>query len=864
MASSMMTQYREIKKKYSDTVLFFRLGDFYELFDDDAIKMSKVLELTLTGKNCGENEKAPMCGIPVKAMDLYVKKALSLGYKIAICEQLSEPTKNSKEIVQRDVVRVITSGTIMEDSILDDKKNNYILSIAKSGANYGLAWADITTGELNTTEFSGELANDNLNDALIMISPNEIICNDEFKDSYQDIPVFKQNLLPAPQNYYDYAYGYTRAEEKLKTQLNTVSLKAFGLNSSRYCVMAIGGLLEYLGETQKRALPQINSVKIVSTKNYMQLDYVARKNLELLQNSHDGGKHGSILWLLDNTSTSMGGRLLRKFITEPLQNIKEINMRQNGVEELYKNIIKRESIISELDRFADIERICGKISYGSVNPKECLALCESLQKLPRIKKLLENSSSKVLQSIYDNIDEQTEVVDLLTRAISFQAPSIASEGGIFNEGYSQELDDLKHAKTDGVKWVVNLEAQEREETGIKNLKIDYNRVFGYYIEVTNSQKDLVPFRYTRKQTLTNAERYVTPELKELEDKILGSEEKALKLELSLFGEIKKYLLTQVEKMQNTSRYIAYLDALCSLATVAVKNNYVRPKMVDYNEPMIIKDGRHPIVEKLTSEQFVPNDTLMNSSDSKTMIITGPNMAGKSTYMRQVAVICLLAHTGSFVPASEAQIPLTDRIFTRIGASDDLSYGQSTFMVEMVEVANILHSATEKSLILLDEVGRGTSTFDGLSIAWSVMEYLSKHLNAKTLFSTHYHELTELEGLLEGVKNYRISVKEKDGKVIFLRKIVRGGANRSFGIEVASLAGLPSEIISRARQLLASLEQADINRNLQLKDVEEYASTQETRINQAEIVNMLKEIDINKVSPIEAFTMLADLIEKAKK
>lgn len=859
-----MTQYRDIKKKYADTVLFFRLGDFYELFDDDAVKMSKVLDLTLTSKNCGDKEKAPMCGVPVKSMDIYVKKALSLGYKIAICEQLCDPsTLNSKEIVPRDVVRVITSGTIMEDSILDERKNNYCLSICRSGDLFGLSWVDITTGELNTTEIECEDDYQYLSDTLIMIAPNEIICNHDFVALQRLIPCFNQGQMPKVEEYLDFAFSFTRAEKKVKEQLNTISLKSFGLQNMKASIMSLGGLFEYLAETQKRALPQINTVKIISPKNYMQLDYVARKNLELLQNSHDGGKHGSILWLLDHSSTSMGGRLIRKFVTEPLQNTKEIKLRQEGVEELYSNIIKRESIISELDRFADVERICGKISYGSVSPRECLALASSLKKLPKLKLLTENCTSKALQLINKNIQLEQEIISLIESAISENAPSLVSEGGVIKQGYNPELDEYRRAKTEGVDWVAKLEAEEREQTGIKNLKIAFNRVFGYYIEVTNSQKDLVPFRYTRKQTLTNAERYITPELKKLENTILGSDEKAQKLESLLYSEIKQKLQEKVESMQQTSTYIAYLDALCSLATVAVKNNFKKPKIVDSSEPMIIKNGRHPIVEQLTKEQFIPNDTMLNQSDSKIMIITGPNMAGKSTYMRQVAVITLLAHIGSFVPASEAQIPITDRIFTRIGASDDLSYGQSTFMVEMVEVANILHNATDKSLILLDEVGRGTSTFDGLSIAWSLMEYISKNLKAKTLFSTHYHELTELEGILQGVKNYRILVRESDGKIVFLRKIARGGANKSFGIEVAGLAGLPNDVISRAKQLLVSLEQADINKHIDFATVEQNSKLQETKTNNMEIQNMLKEIDINRISPIEAFTILADLVDKAK-
>ncbi|MBQ0017227.1 MAG: DNA mismatch repair protein MutS [Clostridiales bacterium] len=862
--SPMMTHYMQVKEKYKDAVVFYRLGDFYEMFFEDAVEMSKALELTLTGKDCGLKERAPMCGVPVKAMDTYVKKALELGYKIAICEQLSEPTGKAGEIVERDVVRVITSGTIMEDSILDEKKNNFILSVFKNVNNYGLAWTDITTGELYVSEINGDENFKQINETLTMIMPNEIISNEDFKCSENNISCIVSGDMPKVQSYLDYAFDFCHGEKLVKEQFNTIDLKSLGIEKLSDAVVSLGGLFEYLKETQKRALPQINTVKIVETQNYMHLDTIARKNLELLANTHDGGKKGSILWLLDHTNTGMGGRMLRKFISEPLFNEKEINLRLNGVEELYKNILKRDAICEALNNFSDIERICGKISYGNVNPRECLSLRDSLKKLPRIKELVSDCKSKVLQTIFENITIEDDVVKLLDSAISEKTPVVLNEGGIFKEGFNSELDELRSAKTEGENWVNDLEREEKEQTNIKNLKIAYNRVFGYYIEVTNGQKDLVPFRYQRKQTLSNAERYITPELKELENKILGAEEKSIKLEQQLFNTLREYLLTKIESMQNTSKFIAYLDTLCSLATVAVKNNYVKPKIVGGDEELVIKDGRHPIVELLTKEQFVPNDTNLNNTDSKTMIITGPNMAGKSTYMRQVAIITLLTHIGSFVPASVAQIPLTDRIFTRIGASDDLSYGQSTFMVEMVEVTNILRNATSKSLILLDEIGRGTSTFDGLSIAWSVMEYLSKNLSAKTLFSTHYHELTELEGLLGGVKNYRITCKEFNDKIIFLRKIVRGGANKSFGIEVASLAGLPKEVIERARELLKSLEMADINKNIHLNNLDEMSKQAVVKQNNAELINMIKEIDINRVSPIEAFSILTDLVERAKK
>ena len=859
----MMTHYLQIKEKYKDAIVFYRLGDFYEMFFEDAIEMSNALGLMLTARDCGLEERAPMCGIPFKSKDTYIKKALELGYKIAVCEQLTEATDKKGEMVERDVIRVITRGTVMEDAILDEKRNNYILSAFNKNKNFGLAWADITTGELFATQIDDDEDLKQIDETLTIISPTEVIANENFALISKKIGVVKNNEVPKVESYMEFAFEGARAEKLIKEQFKTISLKSLGIEESSLIINALGGLFEYLNQTQKRSLPQLNTIKFIKTKNYMHIDNCARKNLEIFQNTHDQGKRGSLLWLLDYTKTSMGARMLRKFLNEPLQNEKEINLRLNGVEELYKSIIKRDNIMAELNQFADLERICGKISYGNINPKECLALCNSLKKLKNIKKLLVDTRSQVLNTIFENIYLQPQVVDLLENAISPDAPAIVAEGGIFKTGFSEQLDKLRNAKNEGVKWLTELEVKEKEETGIKNLKVAYNRIFGYFIEVTNSQKDLVPFRYQRKQTLANAERFITPELKELENKILGAEENALKLEAQLFNELRDYLSTKVQEFQQTAIHIAYLDTLCSLATVAVKNNYNKPKVVDYTEPLIINQGRHPVVEVLSKEQFVPNDTTLNNTDNKTMIITGPNMAGKSTYMRQVALITLLAHIGSFVPAKSAQIPITDRIFTRIGASDDLNYGQSTFMVEMVEVANILRNATEKSLILLDEIGRGTSTFDGLSIAWSVMEYLSTNLNAKTLFSTHYHELTELEGMLEGVKNYRITVKEFNGQIIFIRKIVRGGANKSFGIEVASLAGLPAGIIKRAKQLLKSLEQADINKNISLANIESNIEVEKPKTNYAEVINMLKEVDINKISPIEAFSLLNDVITKIK-
>lgn len=854
--SPMMQHFFNIKEQYADCVIFYRLGDFYELFDKDAIELSRVLDLTLTGKDCGLEERIAMCGVPVKAVDTYIAKALENGYKIAICEQLTEPSPKSKEIVKRDVIRVITPGTIMEDSILDSRKNNYIVSLYASKKGYGVSWCDISTGEFNTTEFNTNCTIDNINDILTMISPTEIICNTEAMLLEQSISALEHKILPKFTKYYDASFDKSKCEQLLNTQFKTISLKAFDLDTRPCAISASGALLSYLLDTQKRSLSHIDKVRYVIYSNYMHLDYTTRKNLELTSSARDNGKYGSLLWYLDKTSTSMGARLLKKFINEPLQSVDGIKLRQDGVEELYNNIIKREAIRENLSKINDIERLCGRVSYNSLTPKDCVSLKQSLEILPVIKELLNNTKSKVLKVIENNINCHSEIVNKIDSAlIEDLAPTNTNKAGFIKDGYSSELDELRDASKNGKTWIAQLQLHEQEETGIKNLKINYNRIFGYYIEVPNSQRELVPFRYQRKQTLANAERYTTAELMELEEKVLGSEEKALKLEQNLFTSLREYLLREVNQIKETSNYIAYLDVLCNLATVAVKNNLIKPEIVDCNKELVIKDGRHPIVEALSNSSFVPNDALLDKQDNRTMIITGPNMAGKSTYMRQIAVIVLMAHIGSFVPAKYAQIPITDRIFTRIGATDDLAYGQSTFMVEMTEVANILRNATQNSLILLDEIGRGTSTFDGLSIAWAVMEYISQNLISKTLFSTHYHELTELEGLLDGVKNYRINVKEFNGSIIFLRKIVRGGANKSFGIEVAGLAGLPNAVISRAKEIIKTLENNDINKTVNIDNTEVHKTVN------TEVINILKEVDINKITPFEALNLLNDLKNK---
>ena len=859
--SSMMIHYNTMKEQYKDCVLFYRVGDFYELFNEDALEMSKALDLTLTGKDCGLEERAPMCGIPVKALEVYIQKSLEKGYKIAICEQLSDPKPGA--IVERDVIRVITPGTVMEEALLDEKKNNFILSIFASQNGSAISWCDLTTGEFYVTELEKDANISKFNDIITMINPAEIIANKDAAYLENSISQIEHKSLPHFNVYTDSAYNLAKCVELLNSQFKTISLKGFDLEDKPNAIRSSGALLQYLLETQKRALSHIDNLRVVSYSNYMHIDYQTRKNLELVQNARDGGKFGTLLWYLDKTNTSMGSRLLRKFITEPLQTEKEIEIRQSGVEELFKSIVRREEISGLLKNISDLERLCGRVSYNSLTPKDCVALKNSLLVLPALRDKLKDMQSKAIKTIYQNIGDHSKITELLDRAIvDVDTPSNIKDGGFIKQGYSEELDELKNISSNAKDIIKQLEVEEQNATGIKNLKIGYNRVFGYFIEVTNSQKELVPFRYVRKQTLANAERYVTAELTEIEQKIVGSDEKSVKIEQQLFAELRQTLLGELSAIKETSRFVAYLDALCSFAAVAVKNNLTKPDIVDADSPLHIVGGRHPIVEAISKEGFVPNDTLLDKFENRTMIITGPNMAGKSTYMRQVAVITLMAHIGSFVPAKSAQIPITDRIFTRIGATDDLAFGQSTFMVEMTEVANILRNATSNSLILLDEIGRGTSTFDGLSIAWSVMEYISQNLVSKTLFSTHYHELTELEGNLAGVKNYSISVKELNGSIVFLRKIVRGGANKSFGIEVAGLAGLPTGVITRAKEILKSLEKADINNQIATEAEKQSESTIMKR-NEKEVVGILKDTKIETLTPFEAISLVNDLKEKLK-
>lgn len=867
--SPMMTHYLATKEKYKDAILFYRLGDFYEMFFEDAETCARVLELTLTGKDCGLEKRAPMCGIPYHAAENYIGKLLERGFKVAICEQLTEPKKGVK-IVERDVVRIITPGTVMDSSMLDENNNNYISSIYKEKDTIGIATIDISTGKFVVTEFDGDGILTKANDYLVSIRPSEVILNGEMKPFYDTFSAVNAQILPEASVYADSHYNFERGLELLKKQLNVESLKKFNINNRHFAITSAGAILDYISETQKRGLSHINDVEYFSLTEHMQIDANSRRNLELLENFKDRKKKGSLFWILNKTKTSMGARLLKTYLEQPLFNDKVINNRLNAVEELVKNIVYREKLGDILYNIYDIERLCGRISYNNLLPADCVTLRNSLKMIPELKELLTKFSSTAISKIQSDLGEFGDIVDLLERAIvdKNNEKTTKKDMEIIKYGFNKELDEYIDISKSGRQWITDLEVREKQETGIKNLKISYNKIFGYYIEVSNSQLASVPYRYIRRQTLTTGERYVTDELKEIEEKILNAAALKEALEKSLFEDIRNTLLSKIDALKLTAHAIAELDTYYSLATVAVEKNYHKPIINKNVKNIEIIGGRHPVIEVTNkSEEFIPNDTILNSEDSRTMIITGPNMAGKSTYMRQVALITLLAHIGSFVPANSAKICLTDKIFTRIGASDDLSLGQSTFMVEMSEVSNIIKNATNDSLIILDEIGRGTSTFDGLSIAWSVIEYISKNLKAKTLFSTHYHELTELEGLLDGVKNYKVSVKEFNNSIIFLRKIVRGGASRSFGIEVASLAGLPKSVLDRAREILHILEQNDLTRENTLTNSldEDYAQKNiENNKNIKKIASILGDLDVNTLTPLNAFDILLQLKNYLKK
>ena len=873
----MMKQYMQTKEEYKDCILFYRLGDFYEMFFDDALTASKELEITLTGKNCGLEERAPMCGIPYHAVDSYLNCLVSKGYKVAICEQVEDP-KTAKGIVKREVIRVVTPGTNLDTQGLDETKNNYIMCIVYMADRYGLSVADVTTGEYLVTELDSQTK---LMDELYKFMPSEIVCNEAFYMSGLDLDDLKNRLHMAIYSLEAWYFDDALCRETLQEHFKVASLEGIGLSDYECGMIASGALLKYLEETQKNSLSHMSRLTRYATGNYMVLDSATRRNLELVETLREKQKRGSLLWVLDKTKTAMGARTLRKYVEQPLIDKKSIVKRLDAVAELKDNAICREEIREYLNPVYDLERLVGKITYQSANPRDLIAFQSSLSMLPSVKCILKDMESDLLKEIYEELDPLEELCDLVGRAIQEEPPLAMKEGGIIKDGYNEEVDRLRKAKSEGKNWLADLETKEREKTGIKNLRIRYNKVFGYYLEVTNSFKDLVPDYYTRKQTLANAERYIIPELKKLEDTILGAEDKLCALEYELYCEVRNTIAAELTRIQRTAKAVAKLDVIASLALVAERNNYVRPKI---NEKGVIdiRDGRHPVVEKMIpNDMFIANDTYLDDKKQRISIITGPNMAGKSTYMRQAALIVLMAQLGSFVPASSANIGLVDRIFTRVGASDDLASGQSTFMVEMNEVANILRNATSKSLLILDEIGRGTSTFDGLSIAWAVVEYISnsKLLGAKTLFATHYHELTELEGKISNVNNYCIAVKEKGDDIVFLRKIVKGGADKSYGIQVAKLAGVPDPVINRAKEIVEELVTADIigkvkdiavqgseTKKKTQKKLDEVDLTQFSlfdTVKDDDVLNELKELDISHMTPMDAMNKLYQLQNKLR-
>ena len=874
----MMKQYMQTKEEYKDCILFYRLGDFYEMFFDDALTASKELEITLTGKNCGLEERAPMCGIPYHAVDSYLNRLVSKGYKVAICEQVEDP-KTAKGIVKREVIRVVTPGTNLDTQGLDETKNNYIMCIVYMADRYGLSVADVTTGEYLVTELDSQTK---LMDELYKFMPSEIVCNEAFYMSGLDLDDLKNRLHMAIYSLEAWYFDDALCRETLQEHFKVASLEGIGLSDYECGMIASGALLKYLEETQKNSLSHMSRLTRYATGNYMVLDSATRRNLELVETLREKQKRGSLLWVLDKTKTAMGARTLRKYVEQPLIDKESIVKRLDAVAELKDNAICREEIREYLNPVYDLERLVGKITYQSANPRDLIAFQSSLSMLPSVKCILKDMESDLLKEIYEELDPLEELCDLGGRAIQEEPPLAMKEGGIIKDGYNEEVDRLRKAKSEGKNWLADLETKEREKTGIKNLRIRYNKVFGYYLEVTNSFKDLVPDYYTRKQTLANAERYIIPELKELEDTILGAEDKLCALEYELYCEVRNTIAAELTRIQRTAKAVAKLDVIASLALVAERNNYVRPKI---NEKGVIdiRDGRHPVVEKMIpNDMFIANDTYLDDKKQRISIITGPNMAGKSTYMRQAALIVLMAQLGSFVPASSANIGLVDRIFTRVGASDDLASGQSTFMVEMNEVANILRNATSKSLLILDEIGRGTSTFDGLSIAWAVVEYMSnsKLLGAKTLFATHYHELTELEGKISNVNNYCIAVKEKGDDIVFLRKIVKGGADKSYGIQVAKLAGVPDMVIDRAKEIVEQLSDNDITEKVQSIAIDNKGDGKAKKqpkydevdlaqmslfdtVTDEDVLKELMEIEVTTLTPLDALNTLYRLQNKLK-
>ena len=862
--SPMMKHYVETKDQYRDCFLFYRLGDFYEMFFDDAILASRELEITLTGKDCGLPERAPMCGIPFHAAESYIEKLIEKGYKVAICEQLEDPA-TCKGIVKRDVIRIVTPGTVTESNMLDEKENNYIMSVYQKGVYYGISICDVTTGDFYASEIKETNNFQILLDEIARYAPAEIITNKLFFEIEENVKLirdrFKTYISAVDDEIFD------ENDEILKDNfrfLDNADNQLVKIDDKVLVIASANALLEYLNITQKVKLEHINTIKIYDINKYMSLDMNARRHLELTEKMRDKSKKGTLIWVLDKTSTSMGGRMLKRWINNPLLSVPRINERLHAVEELKNSLMLRDDVENALKKVYDIERLIGKIAFGNANARDMISLKTSLSQLPEIKEALSTTKSEMLNSLYQNLDILEDVRNLIELSIIDEPPINITEGGIIKGGYNEEVDTYRKATTEGKNWLIQLEAKEKAATGIKNLKVGFNKVFGYYIEVTKSNLSLVPDTYIRKQTLTNGERFITEELKELENSILGAQEKVVELEHQIFLDIRNKISVQIERIQSTANIVSTLDVLVAFAKVSEDNNYVMP-IIDEDGEIDIKAGRHPVIEKmLPRNEFVDNDTYLNDNSDRFSIITGPNMAGKSTYMRQVALITIMAQIGCFVPATYAKIGIVDKVFTRVGASDDLSMGQSTFMVEMSEVATILKNATPNSLVILDEIGRGTSTYDGLSIAWAVVEYLSdkEKIGCKTLFATHYHELTELEEKIDGVKNYSVAVKEKGEDVIFLRKIVKGGTDESYGIHVAKLAGVPKTVTKRSGEILRTLERK-VKINSEAKESKKVVSGQLDMYNYklADIAHELDKIDINELTPIEALNILVRMKEK---
>ena len=869
--SPMMQNYITTKSQYLDCILCYRLGDFYEMFFEDAIITSKELELTLTGKDCGLEERAPMCGIPYHAVNSYIPKLVEKGYKVAICEQLEDP-KQAKGIVKRDVIKVITPGTIVDGALLEEKRNNFIMSIYKEGMFFGVAVCDISTGDFYSTEIKEDNNFSKLLDEISRYNPQELVINKMMNESSEEIKQIKQRFdvfisIEKDENTLTGEYSFINDSKNIKNEFEIIDENNdnVDIDKKMFAVCAINGLMQYIQNTQKQMPQNLNKIVVYETRKYMALDINARRNLELTEKMRDKSKKGTLLWVLDRTNTSMGGRLLRRWVSDPLIDVTDINDRLNTVKELKENNILRDDIIQSLKSVYDIERLAGKISYGTANARDLISLKNSVSQLPDLKNILTNAKSNLLSNLYKSLDTLEDIYELINVAIVDDPPITLKDGGIIKKGYNEDVDKLIDLTTNGRKWLVDIEAKERELTGIKSLKIGYNKVFGYYIEITKSFIKLVPQdRYIRKQTLTTGERYITEELKNMENQIVGAQEKIVNLEYDEFVKIRNKIEENAKRLQMAANIVAKIDVLCSLAQVAEDMNYCMP-IIDDSETIEIKDGRHPVVEKiLPAGAFVQNDAYLNSDENRLNIITGPNMAGKSTYMRQVALITLMAQIGSFVPASYAKIGIVDKIFTRVGASDDLAMGESTFMVEMMEVATILKNATSKSLVILDEIGRGTSTYDGLSIAWAVAEQISK-IKSKTLFATHYHELTDLENKLEGTKNYHIAVKERGEDVIFLRKIIEGGTDESYGVHVAKLAGVPREVTKRANEILKSLERKSILRNekgsTKSEKQEEQGQLSMYNYKLAEIAHELDLVKLDSITPLDAMNILSKIKEK---